>query len=383
MADNTKPIPPVPNKADLLEPITPGQKPEKFSRKMGVVWIRWLIQLRDKINLINASIANLANFSGSGFISSDGNGNFTGRTIEGTTGNIAVTNGDGAAGNPKVNLIDTAVTPGTYANTNLTVDEFGRITDATNGSASGAPLTTKGDLFGYSTGDIRVPVGPDDYVLTADSSVPAGVAYKPAGTPTLPVTTKGDLLGYSTLPDRIPVGTDGEVLTADSTAAAGVSYKPVGTPIVQVVSIITSNTATTTSTTIAYNNSIPTSTQGTALTDYDITITPINSSSKLLYSLYIPLIFNATNGAAMRFTVFRDAGTSAIFTGYTQVANNSANNYASVNINFIVTAGSTSTTTFHLRWGVSGGTGYINRDATVSALFGGTMTSLVTIQEIL
>src|SRR5574337_1071356 len=141
MADNTKPIPPVPNKADMLE------ESPKDSRKTSVTWIRWFIQLRNKINLINASIANLANFSGSGFISSDGGGNFTGRTIEGTGGNIAVANGDGAAGNPKVNLVDTAVTPGTYANTNLTVDEFGRITNATDGSASGAPLTTKGDIF--------------------------------------------------------------------------------------------------------------------------------------------------------------------------------------------------------------------------------------------
>ena len=70
MADNTKPIPPVPNKNDLLEPIT-GTDPKKFSRKMSVVWVRWMIQLRDKINLINATIASLSGFSGSGFISAD------------------------------------------------------------------------------------------------------------------------------------------------------------------------------------------------------------------------------------------------------------------------------------------------------------------------
>lgn len=39
-----------------------------------------------------------------------------------------------------------------------------------------------------------------------------------------PLTTKGDLLGYSTLNARVPVGTNGQVLTADSTAALGVAW---------------------------------------------------------------------------------------------------------------------------------------------------------------
>jgi hypothetical protein len=40
-----------------------------------------------------------------------------------------------------------------------------------------------------------------------------------------PLTTKGDLYGHSTVDARVPVGTDGQVLTADSTAALGVSYQ--------------------------------------------------------------------------------------------------------------------------------------------------------------
>jgi hypothetical protein len=39
-----------------------------------------------------------------------------------------------------------------------------------------------------------------------------------------PLTTKGDLYGYSTADARIPVGTNGQVLTADSTAATGVAW---------------------------------------------------------------------------------------------------------------------------------------------------------------
>ena len=39
-----------------------------------------------------------------------------------------------------------------------------------------------------------------------------------------PLTTKGDIWGYSTTNARVPVGTNGQVLTADSTAATGVAW---------------------------------------------------------------------------------------------------------------------------------------------------------------
>ena len=39
-----------------------------------------------------------------------------------------------------------------------------------------------------------------------------------------PLTTKGDVWGYSTTNARIPVGTNGQVLTADSTEALGVKW---------------------------------------------------------------------------------------------------------------------------------------------------------------
>jgi hypothetical protein len=53
-----------------------------------------------------------------------------------------------------------------------------------SGGASGAksPLTTKGDIWGFSIGNARIPVGADGEVLTADSTQPLGVKYAlPAG----------------------------------------------------------------------------------------------------------------------------------------------------------------------------------------------------------
>ena len=46
------------------------------------------------------------------------------------------------------------------------------------GGGGGGTLTTKGDLESYTTTQARLAVGTNDYVLTADSSAAAGVAWK-------------------------------------------------------------------------------------------------------------------------------------------------------------------------------------------------------------
>jgi microcystin-dependent protein len=47
--------------------------------------------------------------------------------------------------------------------------------------------------------------------------------FSPPYTP--PLTTKGDILGYSTTATRLPVGSNGDILTADSTQPFGIAWE--------------------------------------------------------------------------------------------------------------------------------------------------------------
>ena len=84
----------------------------------------------------------IADLTTTGIITRVSDGNIVTRTIQGTSGRIAVTNGSGVAGNPSLDLIPTTVTQGTYNTptiagatqtiraTRFTVDAFGRFTYA-------------------------------------------------------------------------------------------------------------------------------------------------------------------------------------------------------------------------------------------------------------
>ncbi len=67
------------------------------------------------------------------------------------------------------------------SNITLTIvdDAAGEEVDITIASSAGAgsPLTTIGDIFGFDTGDARIPVGTNEFVLMADSGEALGVKY--------------------------------------------------------------------------------------------------------------------------------------------------------------------------------------------------------------
>jgi len=60
-----------------------------------------------------------------------------------------------------------------------------------------SPLTTKGDIWGYSTLDARIPVGANDTVLTADSAQALGVKWASVASGGMTLLASGTLSGTS------------------------------------------------------------------------------------------------------------------------------------------------------------------------------------------
>ena len=85
------------------------------------------------------------------------------------------------------------------------------------------PGTTLGDLA-YSSAtantNTRLPIGTTGQVLAVSGGVPAWTTTADV----TPLTTKGDLFTFTTVDARIGVGANGTVLTADSAEATGLKW---------------------------------------------------------------------------------------------------------------------------------------------------------------
>jgi len=114
-----------------------------------------------------------------------------------------------------------------------------------------------------------------------------GSAWVSVGGGASPLTTKGDLYGFSTVDARVPIGTNGHVLTADSTQSLGLKWAAPagGGKVLQVVSATYSTETTTASTTYA----------DTGLT---ASITPSSASSKVMILVSQSLAIETSSAAS-------------------------------------------------------------------------------------
>ena len=131
-----------------------------------------------------AGVLNIPNYTDTTNFNVDGDGGLTGTiakngtlSIVGNTGlNTLVSQPVAGSSTVSISLVSTGVSAGTYTNTNLVVDSFGRITSASNGSGSGGLASVSSGVGLISTGTSADPIinvklsGNDNYILSGTNN---------------------------------------------------------------------------------------------------------------------------------------------------------------------------------------------------------------------
>jgi len=184
-----------------------------------------------------------------------------------------------------------------------------------------------------------------------------------------PLTTKGDLYGFSTLDARIPIGANNTVLTADSTQSLGLKWAAPagGGKVLQVINA-------------TYDVEKGNSTTTYADTFLEATITSSSATSKVLVLVSQNGVAKSVSDTANKLRLMRGATQILEFesaAGYTGSA--LFNNVGSVSTNYLDSPNTTSATTYSTQFArnTAAGTVYVQADGA-----SGNSTSTITLLEI-
>ena len=240
-------------------------------------------------------------------------------------------------------------------------------------------ITQHRDTYSYDTSNRRV---------TFDAAIPTGVSkiectYTttiPATTPTDGSVTQAKLGDQAVNEAKLQVSnapTNGYFLSAQSGNTGGLTWAEAGGgKLLQIVHGSNASVSTTT-TTLPNDDTKPQNTEGGEVVT--VAITPANASNKLFITSNIQMTKNSGSHAGY-IALFQDTTADALACAWG--TSDTANNGNSHSLTHVMTAGTTSATTFKMRGGyVNAGTVTFNGESG-GAKLNGTLFSTITIMEI-
>jgi len=171
------------------------------------------------------------------------------------------------------------------------------------------------------------------------------------------------------------VGSAGQFLKNTGTAGT-LEFGDVTDPKYVQFKSTSTNTRTSSTSNIPFDDTTPQNTEGFEV--LTLAITPTSSTNKLLIEAFIPMC-DSNNLGALCLALFQDSGADAIATASN--LNEAQNFYVQLGLVHIMDAGTTSETTFKIRAGSHQGTFFLNR-RTSNLVYNSTMNTTLRITEI-